>query len=166
MNVPILTWPGRSFASASAPVSCARPASANWCCTTPEEYVERAVELGHNRDMLAAIKAKLAAGPRHQSFVRYAATCAAPREACTGKCGATSRTAICRCRDLRNLDIYHEIGAGLDLENIENLSDEAYRALYQKNSPSGTASILIQSDDRLWPGAEPERAPVAAQRVA
>ena len=26
--------------------------------------------------------------------------------------------------DLRNLDIYHEIGVGLDLENIEALSDD------------------------------------------
>ncbi len=28
--------------------------------------------------------------------------------------------------DLRNLDVYHEVGLGLDLENIETLSDDAY----------------------------------------
>ena len=34
--------------------------------------------------------------------------------------------------DLRNLDVYHEVGLGLDLENIEALSDDAYSQLYRE----------------------------------
>ena len=34
--------------------------------------------------------------------------------------------------DLRNLDIYQEIGLELDLENIEALSDANYAALYEE----------------------------------
>ena len=43
--------------------------------------------------------------------------------------------------DLRNLDIYHEIGAELDLENIEMLTEEAYAALYQEKLEIGRAHV-------------------------
>ena len=52
--------------------------------------------------------------------------------------------------DLRNLDVYHEIGLGLDLENIETLSDEAYLALYQEKLAEWHSAYPIEPDARFW----------------
>jgi hypothetical protein len=51
---------------------------------------------------------------------------------------------------LRNLDVYHEIGLGLDLENIEALNDEAYLALYQEKLAEWHNSYPIEPDARFW----------------
>ena len=60
--------------------------------------------------------------------------------------------------DLRNLEIYHDIGIGLDLESIETLADDAYRALYQEKLSEWNSIYPIQADARLWPGSQTERA--------
>ena len=52
--------------------------------------------------------------------------------------------------DLRNLDVYHEIGLGLDLENIETLSDDAYLALYQEKLAEWHSAYPIEPDARFW----------------
>jgi hypothetical protein len=53
--------------------------------------------------------------------------------------------------DLRNLDIYHEIGLELDLENSDLLCDEAYLALYEKKLAERHDTYPIYPDMRLWP---------------
>jgi predicted O-linked N-acetylglucosamine transferase (SPINDLY family) len=165
MNVPILTWPGRSFASRVC-ASLVRAAGAGeLVCATAEEYVERAVELGQNPEKLAAIKAKLAAG-RDTCLLFDTPQLVRHLEGLYRKMWSDFTHGDLPVPDLRNLDIYHEIGAGLDLENIENLSDEAFRALYQEKLAEWNSVYPIQPDDRLWPGAEPARAVPAAQRVA
>jgi hypothetical protein len=57
--------------------------------------------------------------------------------------------------DLRNLEIYHDIGLGLDLENTEMLTDDAYRALYQAKLADWNEVYPIQADARLWSGNQP-----------
>ena len=52
--------------------------------------------------------------------------------------------------DLRNLEIYHEIGLGLDLENIELQSQEAYLALYGEKLAARHDFSPISADARLW----------------
>jgi len=58
--------------------------------------------------------------------------------------------------DLHNLDVYHEIGLGLDLENIETLSDDSYISLYQEKLEAWHNSYPIRPDNRLWLEAEKE----------
>jgi len=67
--------------------------------------------------------------------------------------------------DLRNLDIYHEVGLGLDLENIEMLTDDAYRARYQEKLVEWNAVYPIQADARLWSG-NPSEIPVRDEQRA
>jgi hypothetical protein len=56
--------------------------------------------------------------------------------------------------DLQNLDVYHEIGLGLDLENIETLADDAYVSLYREKLEEWHSSYPLRPDSRLWRAAE------------
>ena len=53
--------------------------------------------------------------------------------------------------DLTNLDVYYEIGAELDLENIELLDDRAYRRLYAERMARWDEQWPIAPDRRFWP---------------
>ena len=52
--------------------------------------------------------------------------------------------------DLRNLEVYHEIGLGLDIENIETLDNDAYAALYREKLAEWHEVYPILPDNRLW----------------
>ena len=52
--------------------------------------------------------------------------------------------------DLRNLEIYHEIGVDLDLSASGPLTNEAYVALYEKKLAEWHSFYPIMPDDRLW----------------
>jgi hypothetical protein len=52
--------------------------------------------------------------------------------------------------DLTNLDIYYEIGAELDLENIELLDEQSYRSLYLDRLAKWHACAAIPPDSRFW----------------
>lgn len=149
MNLPVLTLLGRGF-GARVCASFVRSAGLDdLVCSTAEDYVERAVELGNNREKLLAQKAKLAANrdscfffdtPR---FVRHL------EDLYRQMWGDFLRGAL-PIPDLRNLDVYHEIGLELDLEDSDLLSNEAYRALYQQKLMERHNSYPIYPDTRLW----------------
>jgi hypothetical protein len=52
--------------------------------------------------------------------------------------------------DLRNLDIYHEIGLEQDHEAILSLADEAYQSLYEQRLADRDAVTPLAEDGRLW----------------
>jgi predicted O-linked N-acetylglucosamine transferase (SPINDLY family) len=149
MNVPVLTLLGRSFATRVCASFVRTAGLGELVCSTAEEYVERAVALGRNREQLAALKAKLAAGrdscfffdtPR---FVRHL------EDLYRQMWGELIRGAL-RSPDLRNLDVYYEVGRELELENSGLLSDEAYRSLYEKKLAERHRTYPIYPDMRLW----------------
>lgn len=164
MNVPIVTWAGRSFASRVC-ASLVRAAGVpELACASPDEYISLAVELARNPDRLAAIKAKLAAG----------------RDTCT----LFDTPAVVRgledlyrqmwndyvsgnlpVPDLRNIDIYHEIGLELDIESAELMSDEAYLAQYQEKLAEWHSAYPISFDDRLWRGGRQSKTKRAGPRA-
>jgi predicted O-linked N-acetylglucosamine transferase (SPINDLY family) len=164
MNVPVLTLQGRSFATRVC-ASFVRSAGLDeLVCSTAEEYVERAVELGNNREKLMAQKAKLAAKrdscfffdtPR---FVRHL------EDLYRQMWGDFIRGAL-PSPDLRNLDVYHEIGLELDLENNDLLSKEAYLALYEQKLTQRHNSYPIYPDMRLWRETESEPISVFGRRA-
>jgi hypothetical protein len=67
--------------------------------------------------------------------------------------------------DLRNLDVYHEIGLELDLENNDLLSKEAYLALYEQKLTQRHNSYPIYPDMRLWRETESEPISVFGRRA-
>jgi hypothetical protein len=52
--------------------------------------------------------------------------------------------------DLRNLQIYHDLGVELDLESAELLDDTAYRALYRQQLEDLDAVTPLSPDGRFW----------------
>jgi len=154
-GVPILTMPGRSFASRVC-ASLVRSAGVpELICATPEAFIEEAVAYGTSPEKLAAVKAKLEAS---------LPTCAlfdTPRlvghlESLYRQMWNDFKRGALPIPDLRNLDVYHRIGARLDLEDIEALSDEAYLALYKEKLAEWNSFYPIPPDERLWRADKPE----------
>ena len=118
-------------------------------CATPEAYVERAVEFGNDRSKLEPIKKKLIAGRDTCLLFDTPKLVRHLEDAYRQMWGALLRGAV-PVPDLRNLDVYHEIGLGLDLENIETLSNDAYLALYQEKLAEWHSAYPIEPDARFW----------------
>jgi predicted O-linked N-acetylglucosamine transferase (SPINDLY family) len=164
MNVPVLTLQGRSFASRVCASFVRTAGLEELVCTTADRYVERAVELGCDRRKLDAVKAKLIAGrgscfffdtPR---FVRHL-------EDLYRQMWSDLIRGALPVPDLRNLDVYHEIGVDLDLENIEAVSDEAYSALYEAKLAEHHRAYPISPDMRLWRETKSEPIPLINRRA-
>jgi predicted O-linked N-acetylglucosamine transferase (SPINDLY family) len=154
MGVPILTAPGRSFAARVCGSLVRAAGVPELECATPEVYVERAVEFGLHRERLAAISAKLAAA-REKSLLFDTPQLVGNLEDLYRQMWSDYTRGALPVPDLRNLDIYHEIGTELDIENLDLLSDEAYRAIYKQKLVDWNASYPIVTDGRFWAEAEP-----------
>ncbi len=125
-GVPVLTASGRSFASRVCGSLVRAAGLPELVCATPEEYVERAVALGSDRDALAALRARLADGRAEcalfdmPGLVRgleglYAAMW---RDCLEGRLPRP---------DLANLDVYLETAGQVDHEAMEVQGVADYR---------------------------------------
>ncbi|MGB8043122.1 MAG: glycosyl transferase [Pseudolabrys sp.] len=155
MGVPIVTFAGRAFA-ARVCASVVRAAGVGELdCPSPEAYVAKAIELAHNPEKLAAIKAKLVAG-RDSCRLFDTPRLVRDLEDLYRQMWGDFRRGTLPVPDLHNLDVYHEVGLGLDLENIETLSEDAYISLYREKLESWHNSYPIRPDCRLWREAQKE----------
>jgi len=154
MNVPVLTWPGRSFAARVCGSFVRAAGLDELVCLTAEDYVERAVELGNNPKKVAALKAKLAAG-RDSCFFFDTPRFVRQLEDLYRQMWSDFVRGALPSPDLRNLDVYHEIGLELDVEKSDLVSDEEYRALYGEKLTKRHKIYPIYPDMRLWRELEP-----------
>ena len=149
VGLPILTLQGRSFASRFCSSVVAAAGLEDLICHTPEEYVQRAIAFGREPQSLARYRDQLRLG-RESSVLRDIPALARRLEELfwqmQSECeqGATPRP------DLTNLDIYYDVGAELDLENIELLDERSYRSLYLERLAKWNACAEIAPDKRLW----------------
>jgi predicted O-linked N-acetylglucosamine transferase (SPINDLY family) len=158
MGVPIVTFPGRTFA-ARVCASVVRAAGVGELdCPTPDAYMTKAIELAHDREKLAAIKTKLVAG-RGSCLLFDTPRLVHELEDLYRQMWTDFIRGTLPMPDLHNLDVYHEIGLGLDLENIEALSEDAYISLYKEKLGEWHNSYPIRPDSRLWCEAEKEIRP-------
>jgi len=153
MGVPIVTFTGRIFAARVCSSVVRAAGVSELACPSPEAYVAKAIELGHNRAKLAAIKENLIAG-RETCVLFDTPRFVQNLEDLYRQMWSDLKRGTLPMPDLRNLEIYHEIGLGLDLENLETFSDDAYIALYKEKLAEYHRSYPIQPDSRLWYGAE------------
>jgi predicted O-linked N-acetylglucosamine transferase (SPINDLY family) len=151
MGVPILTLFGRSFASRVCADLVQAAGIGEMACATADEYVERAVELGNDRARLGEIKARLVAGRDTCLLFDTPKLVRHLEDAYRQMWGDLIRGAV-PTPNLRNLDVYHEIGLELDLENIETLDNEAYLALYREKLAAWHGAYPLDWDARLWRG--------------
>jgi predicted O-linked N-acetylglucosamine transferase (SPINDLY family) len=149
MGVPILTLPGRSFASRVCASVVAAAGLSDLICSTPDEYVARAVSFGQNPKTLCPYKEKLIRD-RDSCLLFNTPLLVNNLEELYLHMQDQFEKGSLPVPDLANLEIYHEIGLDLDLENIELLKDEAYDALYALKLEDWDASYPIRQDARLW----------------
>ena len=153
-GVPVLTLPGRTFAARVCASVVHAAGVPELVCATPEAYVARAVELGQDRAKLAELKQKLAAG-RDTCVLFDTPRLVANLEDIYRQMWAEFECGELPVPDLRNLDIYHEIGLRLDLENADMLSRDGYFSLYAEKLADWHSNCPIAPDGRLWHAAEP-----------
>ncbi len=149
MGVPVLTLPGRSFASRVGASLVRAAGLPELVCTSPEHYVRMAIELAANRPLLAALKNRLVAG-REACLLFDTPALVRHLEAAYRQMHEAGLRGDIPVPDLRNLDLYHEIGVTLDLEAIETLDDGAYRALYRERLADIDYVFPVAGDTRLW----------------
>ena len=124
-------------------------------CSSPDDYVARAIELGQNREKLAAIKAKLAVG-RDNSLLFDTPNLVGHLEDLYRQMWSDFKNGALPAPNLDNLDIYHEIGLELEIENADALSDDAYSALYIGKLADWHSAYPIKADGRMWQAERPE----------
>jgi predicted O-linked N-acetylglucosamine transferase (SPINDLY family) len=147
-GVPILTMPGRSFAARVCASLVTAAGVPELICVTQETFIEEAVAYGTNPEKLTAIKAKLTASlPTCTLF--DTPSLVGHLENLYRQMWSDFKRGALPIPDMRNLDIYHEIGSELDLENIEDLSDEAYVAQYKQKLAERNSFYPIPPDERL-----------------
>jgi predicted O-linked N-acetylglucosamine transferase (SPINDLY family) len=149
MGVPVLTFPGRSFASRVCASVVHAAGIGEMVCATPEEYISLAVELGRDRNKLSAIKSKLIAS-RESSLLFDTTQHVQHLEDLFRRMWRDFEQGKLLIPDLDNLDVYHEIALDFDFDAIDLLTDDAYQALYREKLTNRHNSYPIRFDTRLW----------------
>jgi predicted O-linked N-acetylglucosamine transferase (SPINDLY family) len=150
MGVPIVTYPGRSFASRVCASLVRAAGVGELACSSAQDFVALAIALGRDRRRLAALRERLIAG-RDTCRLFDTPALVGDLEGLYRRMWRDYEQGELPRPDLRNLEIYHEIGLELDLEQIELMSDDAYRALYLDKLSEWDRADPIAPDARLWP---------------
>jgi len=149
VGLPVLTLPGRSFASRFCASVVAAAGLEDLICASPEDYVRRAIDFGRNPESLGHYRDRLAR-TRDGSVLRDIPSLVRSLEACFEQMQAEREQGLTPTPDLTNLDHYYEIGCELDLENIELLDDNAYERLYRDKLALLNKHQPIPFDRRFW----------------
>ncbi len=150
-GLPVLTVPGKSFAARVCASIVAAAGAPELICSGPDEYVGRAIAFAHKREDLAAARAYL---QRQRAICTLYDTPAFVRrlEALFWQMQGEAERGETPVPDLRNLDLYYEIGAEIVLEGIEFEDDHAYRQRYLKKLAEWHDYAPLERDSRLWKG--------------
>jgi predicted O-linked N-acetylglucosamine transferase (SPINDLY family) len=149
MGVPVLTLPGRSFASRVCSSLVKAAGIGEMVCQTPHDYVTRAIDFAQNPKKMAAIKQKLAKN-RASCLLFDTNRLVTNLEGLYTTMWEDYRAGRLPAPDLANLDVYHEIGCDLDHAGMELLSEGDYRALYHAKLAEWNETYPIKPDGRLW----------------
>ena len=149
MGVPILTMPGRGFASRVCASLVRAAGIPGLVCATPEEYTARAIALGRDRLRLAMYRDQLLAS-RGTSLLFDTARFTREMEALFRRIWAEACAGHLPMPDLTNLDTYLEIGAGLDHDSTEFVRLTDYHDRYRAGLAERHAFAPLPWDSRLW----------------
>jgi predicted O-linked N-acetylglucosamine transferase (SPINDLY family) len=152
MGVPILTLPGRGFAARVCGSVVTAAGLGELVCKTPEEYVARAIELGRDRAQISALKQRLAAG-RNTCLLFDTPRLVGHLETLYRQMWKEFEDGKLPRPDLRNLDVYHEIGLELGVEEMEIYDEAAYRDVYKEKLAAWDEFYPVAEDNRMWRGA-------------
>lgn len=151
MGVPVLTTPGKSFASRVCASLAHAAGIGELVCPTPERYVARAVELGRDPKELAKFKQRLAA-ERDLCLLFDTPRLVRDLESLYRGMWDDFLEGRLPVPELANLDAYHEIGVELSLADAAPAAHDDYRGIYRDRLETQHAICPLPADSRLWPG--------------
>jgi predicted O-linked N-acetylglucosamine transferase (SPINDLY family) len=145
MGVPIVTLAGRNFASRVCGSLLRAAGIGELVCSTGEQYIALAVELGRNPLKLAELRQKLRA--QRDGCVLFDTPQLVSRlEALYQEMWRAARTGQLPRPELSNVQLYGEVGIALDRDDRELLTADycaRYRSeLTDRNKPWGACSTL------------------------
>ena len=152
-GLPVLTIAGKSFASRFCASIVTAAGIPEMICTGPDEYVRKAVAFAHDPKSLAAVRESLQR-QRETSALRDMPGLARRLEELFWQMQGDAERGETPVPDLRNLDIYYEIGAELAAGGIEIEDDAAYRARYRAQLAALDDFAPLSPDARLWPAGQ------------
>ena len=152
MGVPVLTVPGKSFASRVCTSVVTAAGIGEMVCEDIDQYVARAVELGRRPDLLSGIKQKLVSG-RQTCLLFDTPRLVNGLEDLYRLMWEEFQAGRRPVPDLSNLDLYNELGIELSVSDTQFASEKEYRALYEEKIAARNAISPIGADSRLWKGA-------------
>ncbi|CAN7224996.1 O-linked N-acetylglucosamine transferase family protein [Pararhizobium sp. LjRoot238] len=151
MGLPVLTFPGKSFAARFCHSIVAAAGVPELICIGPEHYIEKAIGFAKDPKSLKKIRESLQA-ERETSSLRDIPALARRLEELFWQMQAECERGETPVPDLRNLDLYYEIGAELVQDNIEFSDDHTYRQRYLEQLAEWHNYAPIPFDCRLWTG--------------
>jgi predicted O-linked N-acetylglucosamine transferase (SPINDLY family) len=163
MGVPILTLSGRGFASRVCGSLSRAAGLGELVCGTADEYVERAVELGHRADDVKRLKGHLEA-KRNSCTLFNMDLLVQSLEGLYRKMWQDYLRGRLPKPDLSNLDLYLEAAVERDIESCEMAEHNALDEWYRQKLLQRHRVYPIHRDGRLWRApdfAEGGKAPVA-----
>ncbi|MBP2316271.1 O-linked N-acetylglucosamine transferase [Azospirillum soli] len=157
MGVPMLTLSGRSFASRVCGSLLRSAGLPELVCTSPDEYVGRAVALGRDRAVLRSYRERLSA-QRDRCTLFDTPLLVRKLEELFGQMWSDCENGLLPRPDLTNLDAYLEVGTRHHPDEVGVRSDKEYRAWWTGLLARRHAFRPIAPDGRLWTQAGPETA--------
>lgn len=153
MGLPVLTFPGRSFAARFCHSIVHAAGVPELLCSDPENYVAKAIGYAKNPASLKAIRDQLAAR-RESSVLRDIPGLARRLEEIFWEMQGECERGETPVPNLRNMEIYYEIGADLVQAHIEYCDDGDYRRHYRERLADWDDQSPIEADNRLWSSAD------------
>jgi predicted O-linked N-acetylglucosamine transferase (SPINDLY family) len=156
MGVPVLTLNGRSFASRVCGSLVRAAGLPELACASAEEYVDRAVALGKDREALLQYRARLAASRDTCDLFNTPKLVAHLEDLYAQMWQAYKNDALPQ-PDLTQLDAYLDVGSRQDhdAQEVQTMAD--YEAWWQANLAAYDRYRPLAADGRLWPTATKER---------
>ena len=148
MGVPVLTICGKGFASRVCASLVQAAGMGELVCQDHRTYVARAIEMGRNPKALERLKKKLKAGRDTCLLFDTPQLVRELETAYRGMWDDYRRGKLPR-PDLRNLDVYHDIGVNLYASDPGLIVDGALRR-YPKELENWNESWPLHPDSRLW----------------
>ncbi len=149
MGVPLVTIPGATFASRVCADVVQAAGLPELVCASQEEYVARAVELGHDREKTAALRQALLAS-RMTSVLFDTQRLVDRLEGLFDEMWVDAEAGRIPVPDMTNLDVYGEIGADIALATSGGLAPGASCDQYRARLEAWDRVYPLRADGRLW----------------
>jgi predicted O-linked N-acetylglucosamine transferase (SPINDLY family) len=149
MGVPVVTLPGRTFASRVCASLVAAAGIGELVCADRGEYIALAIELARDPARLSELKRRLLEG-RSKSLLFDTPRLARELEELFRSMWRDFLRGERPVPDLTNLDVYREIG--LEIAASDGVSDAEYPMSYRRELSRRHRISPLPADSRLWSG--------------